>query len=79
MLPNHSSYSLMRCSMVRNEDSILSSTFWREDSNCWREGLGEDSLRNAMRASAITSRVGLESWALEIAWGLNLRCFWCME
>ena len=58
---------MIRCSAVWNEDSISSLTFWREDSSCWREGPGEDSLRSAVRASAITSRVGLESCALEMA------------
>ena len=67
MLPIRSNCSMIRCWAVWNEDSILSSTFWREDSNYWREGPGEDSLRNAVRASVITSRVGLESWALETA------------
>ena len=67
VLPILSNCSLIQCSAMWNEDSILSLTFWREDSNCCREGPGEDSLRNAVRASAITSCVGLESWALEMA------------
>ena len=53
----------------------MSSTFWKEDSNCWREGLDEDSLRKAVRASAITSHVGLESWALETAWEAESKIF----
>ena len=71
VLPIRSSCSIIRCLAVWNEVSILSSTFWREDSNCWMEGPGADSLRSAVRASAMTSRVGLESCALEIAWGVE--------
>ena len=69
MLPICSSCSIIRCSAVWNEVSILSSTFWREDSSCWMEGPGADSFRSAVRASAMTSRVGLESCALETTWG----------
>ena len=35
------------------------------------EGPCEDSLRSAVRASAMTSRIGLESCALETAWGVD--------
>ena len=69
VLPIRSSCSIIRYSAVWNEVSILNSTFWREDSSCWMEGPGADSLQSAVRASAMTSRVGLESCALETAWG----------
>ena len=72
VLPIRSNCSMIRSSVVWNEDSILSSTFSREDSNYCREGHGEDSLWNVVRALAITSRVGLESWALETAWRAEL-------
>ena len=69
LFPILSSCSIIRCSAMWNDDSIFNSTFWREDSSWCSKGLEEDSLWNAVRASAITSRVGLESWALETAWG----------
>ena len=72
MLPIHSSCSIIRCSTVWNEVSILSSTFWREDFSCWIEGPGADSFWSAVRASTMTSHVGLESCALETAWGTEL-------
>ena len=68
MLPIRSSCSIIRCLAVWNEVSILSSTFWRKDSSCWMEGPSADSFRSAVRASAMISRVGLESCALETAW-----------
>ena len=67
VLPILSKCSMIRCSAVWNEDSIFSSTFWREDFNCYSKGPGEDLLQNVVRASATTSRIGLESWALETA------------